>query len=252
MEIDLTGVSVLVTGASSGIGEAIARSLGRSRATVAVHYNTRADRAFELAAQIGNNAQCFQADLSDHTQAAGLFDSVRDALGAIDVLVNNAGIFPRSPLDLDVDDWLGEWNRTMAVNATAAGLLCYKAIHHFLERGGGRMIHIASRAAFRGETGDHLAYAASKGALVSLSRSIARSFGGYNVKSFVIAPGWVRTPMTEDFLAVHEREILEKEQALGEITKPEDIAPLVTFIASGMMDHATGTVVDVNAGSYMR
>jgi NAD(P)-dependent dehydrogenase (short-subunit alcohol dehydrogenase family) len=172
--------------------------------------------------------------------------------GRVDVLVNNAGIYFESPIELDEATWRGHWDRMMAVNLTAAAMLCRAAIRHFKERGGGRIVNISSRAAFRGETEHYLAYGASKGGMVSLSRSIARSFGTYNIKSFVIAPGWVRTPMTEELLGEIEQELVEHELALNELTEIDDITPIVVLIASGKLDHATGCTIDINAGSYIR
>ncbi|UCF06675.1 MAG: SDR family NAD(P)-dependent oxidoreductase [bacterium] len=252
MEIRLNDRVVLVTGGSSGIGEAICRCLAEAGATVALHFRSRREHAEELVASFGRESEAFQADFSEPRNATALFDRVIERYGVVDVLVNNAGIFVDSPVERESDLWLDDWNRTLAVNLTAAGMLCRSAINHFRERSGGRIIHIASRAAFRGETEEYLAYAASKGGLVSLSRSIARSFGHHNITSFVIAPGFVRTPMTADYLARNEKRIIEGELALRELTSPTDIAPLVAFISGGMMDHATGCTIDINAGSYMR
>jgi 3-oxoacyl-[acyl-carrier protein] reductase len=252
MNIDLQGTTVLVTGGSSGIGEAIARCLAESGATVALHYHTGRDRAQKITRELGDGARCFQADLSDPRNAYDLFMEAVDAFGRVDALINNAGVFTPSPVDRDIGSWLGDWERTLAVNLTSAGVLSYAAINHFRKHSGGRIIHVASRAAFRGETEEYLAYAASKGGMVSLSRSIARSFGMDNIKSFVIAPGYVRTRMTQDYLDAHEGHVIEHELSLKELTKTTDIAPVVAFIASGMMDHATGCTIDINAGSYMR
>lgn len=252
MKIELSGTTVLVTGGSGGIGGAIARSLAEANATVALHYHRNRSGAERLVAQLGRKSQYFQSDLSLPENAFSLFHDVLEAYGAVDVLVNNAGVFKPSPLESNEETWLGDWNRTIAINLTSAGMLCHAAIVHFKKRGGGRIINIASRAAFRGETEDYLAYGASKGGLVSLSRSIARSFGKYNITSFVIAPGFVRTDMTAEYLDEHEHEVVERELALKRLTTPEDIAPLVTFISGGLMDHATGSTIDINAGSYMR
>jgi 3-oxoacyl-[acyl-carrier protein] reductase len=252
MEIDLKGTHALVTGGSSGIGEGIVRLLAGSGAAVALHYNTGADRAAEIAGELGSSVRCFEADLSDPMNAAGLFDEVIEAFGAVDVLVNNAGLGISAPQEIALAEWIDIWKRTLAVNLTSAGVLCYKAINHFKTRSGGRIIHVASRAAFRGETEEYLAYAASKGGMVSLSRSIARSFGKYNITSFVIAPGFVRTKMMDEFLEDHAGIDVMGEIALSELTTAADVAPVVAFIASGMMDHATGCTIDINAGSYMR
>ena len=252
MEINLENKVVLVTGGSSGIGEAISKHLANSRATVAVHYNAGKERAEELVKSFQSGSACFQADFSDPMNAVKLFGDVIGEFGKVDVVINNAATFFHSPIELGSGEWLDHWERTIVVNLTSCGALCHEAINHFKESEGGRIIHIASRAAFRGEMEEYLAYAASKGGMVSLSRSIARSFGKYNIKSFVIAPGWVLTKMTEEFLEKHDGYVIENELALGDITKPDDIAPIVAFIASGMMDHATGCTIDVNAGSYMR
>ncbi|MCK4537350.1 MAG: SDR family oxidoreductase [Candidatus Krumholzibacteria bacterium] len=250
MLIDLKGKTVLVTGASSGIGRQIAIELGAAGAAVAVHYNLHEDEAIELAAETGNGSKAFKADLGIAQAAGDLFDTVVEEYGQVDVLVNNAGIFEPCPVESPKEEWLESWNRTLAVNLTSTGILCRAAINHFVEKGGGRIVNIASRAAFRGETRDYLAYAASKGGMVSLSRSIARSFGKKGVKSFVIAPGFVRTPMAE--AVIDEEVVVRTELALGEMTTPGDIAPLVVLMASGKLDHATGSTVDINAGSYMR
>jgi NAD(P)-dependent dehydrogenase (short-subunit alcohol dehydrogenase family) len=140
----------------------------------------------------------------------------------------------------------------MAVNLTASGVLAREAVRHFATRGGGRIVFIASRAAFRGDTPEYLAYAASKGGMVSLSRSIARGFGKQGVKSFVIAPGFTRTEMAEEFIARYGEAYAMKDIALDRMTEPRDIAPLVVFLASGLADHCTGTSIDVNAASYVR
>jgi 3-oxoacyl-[acyl-carrier protein] reductase len=250
MLIDLKGKTALVTGASRGIGRQIAVELGAAGAAVAVHCNKHEKDAAELAATLGNGSKMFRADLGKVSEAGDLFDNVVEEYGQVDVLVNNAGIFEPCPVETPVEGWLESWGRTLAVNLTSTGVLCRAAINHFVKKGGGRIVNIASRAAFRGETKDYLAYAASKGGMVSLSRSIARSFGKKGVKSFVIAPGFVRTPMTEK--VIDEEVVIRTELALGEMTTPGDIAPLVVLMASGKLDHATGSSVDINAGSYMR
>jgi 3-oxoacyl-[acyl-carrier protein] reductase len=253
MNIDLRKKIVLVTGASGGLGAAISRELAGAGAAVAVHYHRGERAAEELAAEIGNGAHCFRADLGSPGGPGELFDAVVRHYNAIDVLVNNAGVFENSPIDRDRTAWLADWNAVIAINLTSVGVLCHAAVNHFRKRGGGRIINIASRAAFRGETEDYLAYAASKGGMVSLSRSIARSFGKHNITSFVIAPGLVRTRMIAGYLEKNdEADVVEREHALPALTEPRDIAPTVVFIAAGMMDHATGCTIDVNAGSYMR
>jgi 3-oxoacyl-[acyl-carrier protein] reductase len=252
MQIDLSNTSVLVTGASRGIGRAIAGEMMRSGAAVCVHYHRDREAAESLAREFGGRAEVLQADLSDAGECARLFERAVDALGGVDVLVNNAGVAVSSPLDEPLDSCAHAWTFTLAVNLVAAGILSREAIRHFQSRGGGRIIHVASRAAFRGDTPEYLAYAASKGGMVALSRSIARGCGRIGVKSFVIAPGFTRTEMAQEFIDQYGEEAAMKDVALDRMTEPGDIAPLAVFLASGLADHATGTSIDVNAGSYVR
>jgi NAD(P)-dependent dehydrogenase (short-subunit alcohol dehydrogenase family) len=252
MKIDLKGNIILVTGAAGGIGEHVVRRLAECGATVAVHYNQKTERAATLAELVGNDSKPFHADLSDPRKAVGLFRSVLDVYGKLDVLVNNAGVYLRNPNDRSIDEWLVDWNRTLAVNLTSTGVLSREAVNYFRQHNGGRIIHIASRAAFRGDYEDYFAYAASKGGMVALSRTIARTYGKYNIKSFVVAPGFVRTPIVDEYIKKHGDASIMGELALTELTKPEDVAPTVVFLASGLMDHATGCTVDINAASYVR
>ncbi len=251
--IDLHGRIVLVTGASRGIGQALAEGLARAGATVAVHYHRSREAAETLAGRLGHDARAFEADLADVTACQRLFDDVLAAYGRLDVLVNNAGVALGAELDTPVETWQEVWERTMAVNLRAPELLCRLAIQQFLKQGGGRIINIASRAAFRGDTPEYMAYAASKGGLVALTRSIARSpkLGRAGIRAFVVAPGFTRTDMAQDFIDRYDPEIALGDIALERLTEPADLAPLVVLLASGLADHATGCTIDVNAGSYV-
>lgn len=251
MNIDLTGKAVLVTGSSRGIGRAIAEELASSGAKVAVHCRKETEQAESLSKALGNGSLAFQADLVRPEDCRRLFQEVLQAFGKIDVLVNNAGMSIITPLDEPDDVWLKNWNTVQSVNLQAPAILCREAVKHFKENGGGRIINIASRAAFRGDVPDYLAYASSKGGLVSLSRSIARGFGKDNIKSFVLAPGFVRTEMSKGVLEKYGEELATSDLALDRLTEPKDIAPMVVLLASGLADHATGSTIDVNAGSYV-
>ncbi|HVS78657.1 MAG TPA: SDR family oxidoreductase [Steroidobacteraceae bacterium] len=251
MQVDLSNTSVLVTGASRGIGAAVARAMGEAGARVAVHYRDQRQQATELAERIGACAEVFQADLARADQCVALWEAVTARFGRIHTLLNNAGIAISAPLESAAGDWLQAWDDTMAVNLRAPAILSRLAIGHFRAQGGGRIINISSRAAFRGDQPPYLAYAASKAGLVALTRSIARGFGKSGIVAFNVAPGFTRTDMAKDFLEEYGEDYVAGDIALRRLTEPKDIAPFVVFLASGLADHATGCTIDVNAGSYV-
>lgn len=251
MEIDLSGKRILVTGASRGIGAAAAAQLMAAGARVAVHCRTEIAKAEALAEKGGNGSAAFVADLAYPQACRNLMESVLKAFGGLDVLVNNAGISVHSPLDEDESVWLEKWEQTQAVNLRAAAQLSRLAIQHFQPNGGGRLIHISSRAAFRGDTPDYMGYAASKAGMVAMHRTIARGYGKQNIQSFLIAPGFVRTDMAEEIFEEYGEEYALNDIALPELTLPEHLGPTMVLLASGLADHATGSTIDINAGSYV-
>ena len=251
MQIDLTGKTVLVTGASRGIGRSLAEGLAEAGATVAAHFNQNRAAAENLAGTLGHDARAFQADLADPESCERLFREVVETYGRLDVLINNAGIALKIPLDVAMDKWLDDWNLTMAVNLRAVELLSRLAVDHFRRHDGGRIINVASRAAFRGDSPEYMTYAASKGGVVALTRSIARAYGKAGVCAFVLAPGFVRTEMAQEVIDEHGEERVTGDLALDRLTEPADLAPLVVLLSSGLADHATGATFDVNAGSYV-
>lgn len=251
MKIDLSGQKILVTGASRGIGRAIAEQLAEAGAQVAVHYNRNANTAAQVVDNIGKGAEAFQADLGKPVEVIQLFENVLAKFGRLHAIVNNAGIAISAEVEGDDVGFTDSWSKTMMVNLHATGLLCKKCIEHFVASGGGRIINIASRAAFRGDTADYMAYAASKGGVVALTRSIARAYGKQGVKAFIVAPGFTYTAMAKEFVEKYGEAYIKDDLALTSLTQPEDIAPTVAFLASGLSDHATGCTIDINAGSYV-
>jgi NAD(P)-dependent dehydrogenase (short-subunit alcohol dehydrogenase family) len=252
MNFDLKNRTILVTGASDGIGYAIAEFLMKNGARVAVHYNSNKKNAAKLInAFPQTNSKCFKANLAIENEVINLYNNVIKDFNKIDGIVLNAGVYIPHSVDEETKNWLKTWNNTIDINLTACGILTKLGIEHFKQNKNGRFIYISSRASFKGETAAYLAYAASKGGLNSLARTVARSFGKDNIKSFIIAPGFTKTKMAESYISKYGDKKILDEIALNELTSPADIAPLVTFILNGYLDHATGTTIDLNAGSYI-
>lgn len=252
MKIDLSDKTILVTGANSGIGKAIAQELLNAGAQVALHFNSNSEGASKLKEQFSDQCELFQADFNNVDETIKLFEDVLSWRNTLDILINNAGTAVMNSVNLDDETWIKNWNTIMNINLLAAGVLSKKALEHFKTKNGGRIINIASRAAFRGDTPDYLAYAASKAGMVALVRSIARGFGKDGITAFSIAPGFTRTAMAQKSIDKYGEDFVIKDIALNELTEPKDIAPIVTLICSGKFDHGTGSNIDINAGSYVR
>ena len=250
MQIDLSGKRVLVTGASRGIGKAITEQLIKSGAEVMAHFNSNPVELDGLSAAEESRVHSFQADLGSAEDTVRLFEVVT-AAKELDVIINNAGVAIDSDPDGPIENFIKDWQRTMAVNLQSTGILSTMAVNHFKETGGGIIINISSRAAFRGDTRDYMAYATSKGGIVSLTRSIARAYGKQNIAAFIIAPGFVRTDMASEAIELYGEGFVKNDIALPELTEPTDLVPLITLLASGLANHATGGTFDVNAASYV-
>jgi len=253
MKIDCSNQHILVTGGTRGIGAAITRTLVECGAYVVAHYNQNEECAKKLKEELGASIHLIKADLSGAMEVARLFSETLGYFeGRIDGIVNNAGIALSSDIHKNPLDWTDDWLKTMDVNVNAVGLLCKRSIVQFQKQeSGGRIVNISSRAAFRGDTADYLAYATSKGAIVSLTKSIARAFGKQNIKAFTVAPGFVRTDMAQQFIDQYGEGFALDDIALTKLTLPEDISPAIAMLMSGLMDHSTGTTIDINAASYV-
>ena len=250
--IDLDNRVVLITGAGGAIGSATARTIARAGGRVILH-DRDAATLDPITTELGTRATPLVADLTDRHATADLWDRAVDVHGHIDVLVNNAGIYPPAPIDDPLDDWLGVWDRSLGVNLIAPGILCRSAVRAFREQdGGGAIINLASRAAFRGEDPEYWHYAAAKAGIVAMTRTIARQYGREGVTAFAIAPGYVDTPFNQTFAETVGVEVAAADTGLGEVAQPQDIANVVVFLASGMARHATGATIDINSASYVR
>jgi 3-oxoacyl-[acyl-carrier protein] reductase len=242
------GKAVLVTGASRGIGAATARVIHRDGGSVVVHYASNERAAKNLAEELGGTrVHLVQGDLTDPAATRDVWEEAVRVCGRIDVLVNNAGAWIASPID-DESEWNEGWTRNLALNLTAPADLTRYAIRHFREHGGGAVVTVASRSSHRGDDADHLAYGAAKGAILALTRGVARGFAGDNILAYAVAPGWVATDLADDALAGGAAAALP----LGEATPPEDVAETIAFLASGRARHATGATVDITGADYVR
>ena len=250
--IDLTGRVVLITGAAGGIGSATARTLANAGASLVIH-DVNGDRLTALAAELADRAAAVTVDLRDRVAVQQLWHDALAVYGRIDVLVNNAGIYPPAPLDLDLDAWTAVWDLSLGVNLVAPAILCREAIGTFsTQEGGGTIINMASRAAFRGEDPEFWHYAAAKAGVVAMTRTIARQYGREGITAFALAPGYVDTDFNRPFAEKFGVEAAARDTGLGEVAQPQDVANVIAFLASGLARHATGTTIDINSASYVR
>jgi 3-oxoacyl-[acyl-carrier protein] reductase len=248
----LSGQTVLVTGASGGIGAALVGRLSQEGARPIIHFGRDRRRAEALLETIGGNGLLVQADLSDPLGAFELWNSSVAAAGRIDALMNNAGIRTEISIEAGPEEWRSAWQKEFQVNFFAAADLCKEAVAHFKAHGGGRIISVASRAGQRGYAADAMPYGATKAALINLTKSIARSFGPDGVIATTVAPGWVRTDMAEDFILKHGKQAAVADIPIGEMAEPAEIAELVAFLLRPSQVSLNGATLDVNGGSYIR
>jgi NAD(P)-dependent dehydrogenase (short-subunit alcohol dehydrogenase family) len=232
---------ILVTGSTRGIGAAIADTLGAKGVRFVGH--GRSDGDLTLG-----------ADLAQAGAADALWDRALERLdGRIDVLVNNAGVFEPIAVDAPDGDWQAAWARTMQINLQASADLCRRAVLHWRERGvGGRIVNVASRAAYRGDSPAHWHYAASKAGMVAMTKSIARGFAGEQILAFAVCPGFTMTGMAEDYLASRGGDKLLADIPLGKVADPEEVANAVAYLALEAPPSMTGAVLDINGASYVR
>lgn len=243
----------LVTGATGGIGSAVSSRLAEEGARVALHTATQPKEAERLADELpGGPHATFRANLLEEGPVAELVDDVVEAMGGLDVLVNNAGTYEEHPpLDADLDEWRSSWYRTLTLNLQAPADLCHQAARQMAAGDGGAIVNVSSRGAFRGEP-TAPAYGASKAGLNALTQSLAKALGSEGISVAAVAPGFVDTPMVDDLLDGERGETIRAQSPLDRVAEPEEVAAAVAYLASDEAEFATGTVIDLNGASYLR
>ena len=249
-------MKVLLTGSSKGIGYKIAQDLLTEGHELALHYNKNESPLKDLMKEDKTGSFSIQADLSKQEEIKKMVVNTIDKLSFPDCIINNAGIAESADISLDINSWSKMFDKTIDVNLKAPSLIFKEFLKYKREKKINsrlRIINIASRAAFRGEQQDYISYACSKGGIISLTKTMSRSFGETdNIVAISIAPGFVRTKMAQSFIDKHGEDVVKQGITLDRLTEPKDISPLISLIVSGKMDHSTGSTIDVNGGSFLR
>ncbi len=252
-QMNVTDKVALVTGASRGIGRAIALLLAEYGARVAIHYHGNRRAAEETLALLpGAGHRLCQANQANPAEIGALVDQVVKDMDRIDILVNNAGIFVEHPIaEISFDAWQEAWQHILAVNLFGPANLTYWVARQMIEQGGGRIVNVSSRGAFRGEPRAP-AYGASKAGLNAMSQSLAQALAPHGVFVCVVAPGFVETDMASSTLAGPDGDGIRAQSPLNRVARPEEVARAVVFLASEGTEFMTGCIIDVNGASYLR
>jgi NAD(P)-dependent dehydrogenase (short-subunit alcohol dehydrogenase family) len=251
--MNFSGNSVLVTGGSRGIGRAIARAFADRGARVAISYRANRQAADETIATLaGGPHLVVQADVADPDSARRLIEEVTGSFGRLDILVNNAGVWVDHVIEeVDFEAWQEAWRRVLDTNLVGPANLSYLAARHMIEHGGGRIVNVSSRGAFRGEP-EGPAYGASKAGLNAMSQSLAKRLAPHNIFVGVVAPGFVDTDMAARYLDTPRGDEIRAQSPLGRVARPEEVALAVLFLAAEGTEFMTGAIIDVNGASYLR
>lgn len=248
----LAGQTILVTGATGAIGQAICKAVVADGARVVIHYGRNRAAAEALLDEVGGQGWCLPGDLATPEGAWSLWSAAVGVAGRIHGLVNNAGIRSEVAVDAPLAEWQSTWERELRVNFLSAVDLTRSAILHFRQQGGGRILNMASRAGQRGYGSNAMAYGATKAALINLTKSVAQSHGHEGITAVALAPGWVRTEMAEAYIAQHGEAAALAGIPIGRMATPSEIGELVAFAFRPSQASLNGAVLDVNGGSYLR
>ena len=251
--MDFTGRNVLITGGSRGIGKAAAIAFAKAGAQVGINYKSNHQTAEETLQLLeGRGHQLFPGDIADKTAQQQLIKDFTDHYGRLDILVNNAGIsVPHDFDEVGFDDWSSAWEETLRTNLFAPANLSFLAAKAMIPTGGGHLVNVSSRGAFRGEPGKP-AYGASKAALNALSQSLAKRLAPYKIYVGAVAPGFTETDMGAKTLTPTERENLLRESPFKRMAQPHEVAHAILFLASKEAAYSSGAIIDVNGASYLR
>ncbi|MEA3444493.1 MAG: SDR family oxidoreductase [Bacteroidota bacterium] len=245
--------TALITGASGGIGRVTAKYLAEKGVRIIVHYNKNYIAAKSLKDSLpGNGHTLLQADFSEENNFETIIEKCINKSGGIDFLINNAGIYIEKKFeDFDFNQWKQIWDTTISVNLTSVAHLSYAVANHMISAGGGKIINISSRGAFRGEP-NALAYGASKAGLNSLGQSMAQALAPHKIFIYTIAPGFVETDMAQTALNSPEGSAIKAQSPLNRVARPEEIAHTIGFLLSEENEFLTGSIIDINGASYLR
>lgn len=252
---DLTGKKALVTGASRGIGAAIALALAKAGCKVVAHYGSFEEGAIENLKSIDGSKKAFiHANLSQSNSGRNLFKEALKDGQPVDIFVNNAAVHIETPFEGDDKTWDSGWNTTLQINVIEAANLIRESVNHFLKNGGGTLISLSSWSGQRGSALSTLpAYAASKAAIKAMTQTVAQNYAKQGILAYTIAPGIVKTRMSEQAAILRGgEEKMKSNLVMGELVPPTEIADLAVMLASGACRHLTGSTLDINGASYIR
>lgn len=244
---------VLITGGSRGIGKSIAVEFAKAGAVVGINYHNNDPAANEtLELLYGDGHRLLKADISNESEAKRLVDDFLNEFGTVDILVNNAGVSKLHPIDeVNYESWQDSWNAILRTNLIAAANLSFLVSKVMIKKREGRIINVSSRGAYRGEP-DQIAYGVSKAGLNSLTQSLAKALGKYNIYVNAAAPGFTETDMGNEFLTDREKQALINDSPLKRMADPKEIAKAILYLASEDSAYTTGAILDLNGASYFR